>query len=562
VTSILTNSGAISALQTLRAVNAQLSQTQGEISSGLRIADAADNAAYWSIATTMRSDGRAISAVGDALNLGSATVGVAYAGLEAAIAVLDEFKAKLVAASEPGVDKTKVQKELDQLNSQIEGIATSASFNGQNWLNTTYATNLADTTQNLKTQLVASFARTGGSVEISTIAVDLGKTSLLNTGGGGILQKEPWALGDIGGFREVSINTAAHHGHEDHDFTGPATLSPTDSISFDITVDAGTHSAGVSSTVTLTKADVDAALGTTTGTIQTAEDYRKVLDAYFQANGIPATAYSNWSHGFNGVEIGSKETSGEPGSSIFLGNFVSTLPGNTALGLENPAGLDHDNMYPQGSLSFAGAFQVHRTASIYFDVAIGPHAKSTVTIDRDTVNAALGVSNGIISTAADLATVINYAATGTDLLATTSGNLITFGADQSIFPNAGDRAARVYLGNVRDNLGYALDFDLAEVDITTPQANIDHYLEGVDFMLQRMTDAASDLGATQSRLSLQTEFAKGLVETLDTGVGQLVDADLDEASARLKAQETRQQLGIQALSIANGSTQNILKLFQ
>ncbi|MBP2550554.1 flagellin [Neorhizobium galegae] len=562
MTSILTNTGAISALQTLRAVNAQLSQTQGEVASGLRIADAADNAAYWSIATTMRSDSQAISAVGDALNLGSATVGVAYAGLDSAISVLDEFKAKLVAASEPGVDRRKVQKELDQLNGQIESIAASASFNGQNWLKTTYTDNLLDTTQNLKTELVASFARTGGSVEISTMAVDLGKTSLLNTGGGGILQKEPWALGDIGGFRDVSINSFAHNGHEDHNFTGPATLSPTDSISFDITVDSGTHSPGVTATVTLTKADVDAALGTTTGTIQTAEDYRRVLETYFQANSIPATAYSNWSHGVNGIEIGSKETSGEPGSSIFLSNFSSTLPGNTALGLENPAGLDHDNMYPSGSLSFSGAFQVHRTASISFDVAIGPHAVSTVTIDRDMVNTALGITNGTVSTAADLATVINYAASGTDLFASATGNFIQFGADQTVFPDAGNRAAHVYLGNVRDNLGYALDFDLAEVDITTPKADIAHYLEGVDFMLQRMTDAASNLGATENRLSLQTEFAKGLVETLDTGVGLLVDADLDEASARLKAEQTRQQLGIQALSIANSSTQNLLKLFQ
>ena len=55
MTSILTNSAAMAALQTLRSIDNSLETTQARVSSGLRVETAADNAAYWSIATTMRS---------------------------------------------------------------------------------------------------------------------------------------------------------------------------------------------------------------------------------------------------------------------------------------------------------------------------------------------------------------------------------------------------------------------------------------------------------------------------------------------------------------------------
>lgn len=132
MTSIHTNAGAISALQTLRSINAGLKQTQGQVSSGLRVQVATDNAAYWSISTTMRSDRMAISAVTDALGLGAAKVDTAYAGMNAVVEILSEFKARLVAATEDGVDKAKIQAELEQLKAQVVGVAGAASFGGQN----------------------------------------------------------------------------------------------------------------------------------------------------------------------------------------------------------------------------------------------------------------------------------------------------------------------------------------------------------------------------------------------------------------------------------------------
>ncbi|WP_430251246.1 hypothetical protein [Neorhizobium sp. DAR64860/K0K1] len=92
VTSILTNIAATNALQTLRTLNSNMERTQQQVSSGLRVQTAADNVAYWSISTTMRSDTDAIAAASDALGLGTAKVDTAYQGMEAVIDVLDEFK--------------------------------------------------------------------------------------------------------------------------------------------------------------------------------------------------------------------------------------------------------------------------------------------------------------------------------------------------------------------------------------------------------------------------------------------------------------------------------------
>jgi flagellin len=76
-----------------------------------------------------------------------------------------------------------------------------------------------------------------------------------------------------------------------------------------------------------------------------------------------------------------------------------------------------------------------------------------------------------------------------------------------------------------------------------------------------MTTAASNLGAGKARVSLQQSFVSSLKDSIDKGVGALVDADMNSESTKLQALQVQQQLGVQALSIANQSSQAILKLF-
>src|SRR4030095_13154219 len=107
MSSINTNVAAMTALQTLTQTNKALTETQSRISTGYRVAAPSANAAYWSIATTMRSDNAALSTVQDALGLGAATVDVAYTGINSAIKVVDQIKSKLVAGRPPRVDRHK-----------------------------------------------------------------------------------------------------------------------------------------------------------------------------------------------------------------------------------------------------------------------------------------------------------------------------------------------------------------------------------------------------------------------------------------------------------------------
>jgi flagellin len=176
MSSINTNVAAMTALQTLTQTNKQLTETQNRISTGYRVADASDNAAYWSIATTMRSDNSALSTVQDALGLGAATVDVAYTGMNSAIKIVDQIKSKLVAARQPGVDRAKIQSDITQLQSQLRGVADSASFSGENWL----SVNSGNPGYNAIKTIVSSFSRSGGAVQIGTISVDLGNLKLFD----------------------------------------------------------------------------------------------------------------------------------------------------------------------------------------------------------------------------------------------------------------------------------------------------------------------------------------------------------------------------------------------
>jgi flagellin len=87
-------------------------------------------------------------------------------------------------------------------------------------------------------------------------------------------------------------------------------------------------------------------------------------------------------------------------------------------------------------------------------------------------------------------------------------------------------------------------------------------LTNIETLIQTATDAAASFGSAESRISTQSDFISNLSDALTTGIGAMVDADMEEASARLQALQTQQQLGIQALSIANQQPQNILSLFQ
>ncbi|HEV7254505.1 MAG TPA: flagellin [Mesorhizobium sp.] len=171
--SINTNAQALTALQSLNATNRQLSTAQSRISTGLRVSEASDNAAYWSIATTMRSDAMALSTVQDSLGLGASKIDTAYTALSKTIDTVNEIKSRLVAATGgTAADKVKIDTEIKALQNQLKAYADSATFSGTNMLSvdTTTGTAAAGTADDLK--IVAALNRKpDGTVSLSTIDI-------------------------------------------------------------------------------------------------------------------------------------------------------------------------------------------------------------------------------------------------------------------------------------------------------------------------------------------------------------------------------------------------------
>ncbi|WP_164660752.1 flagellin [Tropicibacter sp. Alg240-R139] len=136
MTSILTNNGAMVALQTLKSINSDLTSTQNAISTGKEVAMAKDNSAIWAISKVMESDVSGFKAVSESLSLGESTVAVASAGAEQITNILNEMKEKVVAATGENVDNAKITADVDQLKAQITSIIGASQFNGSNLLNT------------------------------------------------------------------------------------------------------------------------------------------------------------------------------------------------------------------------------------------------------------------------------------------------------------------------------------------------------------------------------------------------------------------------------------------
>ena len=135
-----------------------------------------------------------------------------------------------------------------------------------------------------------------------------------------------------------------------------------------------------------------------------------------------------------------------------------------------------------------------------------------------------------------------FAADGSDLDAT--------GTDGGIVGRNADDTADVALS--------AINVGGTGADETT-RANA---LSAIEGMIQQAVDASANFGSSEKRLEIQSEFVGKLTDAFKSGIGTLVDANMEEASARLQALQVQQQLSTQSLSIANQAPQALLSLFR
>lgn len=113
-----------------------------------------------------------------------------------------------------------------------------------------------------------------------------------------------------------------------------------------------------------------------------------------------------------------------------------------------------------------------------------------------------------------------------------------------------------------DTADFEADVDLSGLTAITDASDAASALDEIEDFLQIAIDGAAALGASASRLENQQVFVSKLTDAMKSGIGSLVDTDMEAASAKLQALQTQQQLGVQALSIANQAPQTLLQLFR
>lgn len=207
MSSILTNSSAMVALQTMKSVNKSMAKVQDEISTGLKVATAKDNGAVWAVAQVMRSDIKGLETVGEQLALGSSTVGTARTAAETISNMLTTAKQKITGGGDlsSAATRTKLAADLVALGEQINDIVSSAALNGVNMIGTAGdpPTAVAEASYNIVGAITRAADGTIGTQTITVATADL-------SGVGGILTALTEAdFADAAGIRTVLTSIEA-----------------------------------------------------------------------------------------------------------------------------------------------------------------------------------------------------------------------------------------------------------------------------------------------------------------------------------------------------------------
>jgi len=168
--SIITNTGAFTALRTLNFINRNLDTAQNRVSTGLKVTGALDNASSFAIAQGIRAELKAIDAVSQGLNNAKGVGNVAIAGATGVSDLLTDIRAKLTELSNEGITSAQrniLQDDFNSLVSQAASFVANATFNSIALL--TGTTNI-NTLSNLSGGILSLTAQTNVGVQVRSIA--------------------------------------------------------------------------------------------------------------------------------------------------------------------------------------------------------------------------------------------------------------------------------------------------------------------------------------------------------------------------------------------------------
>lgn len=197
-------------------------------------------------------------------------------------------------------------------------------------------------------------------------------------------------------------------------------------------------------------------------------------------------------------------------------------------------------------------------------------AKATQASDEGIDDASRAAINKDFTALRDqITTIVNASVfNGTNLLKTNTGSDGKVTALKSLVDT--DAVATTYTPDVMTVANVDLDLGSATgifTDITATSeidtaANAQTMVATIETAQKALNGKLSDLGAASRQIDAQSTFTSKLSDVIEGGIGNLVDADLAKESARLQALQVKQQLGVQALSIANQAPQTITSLFR
>lgn len=512
MSSILTNTSAMVALQTMKGINASMMKTQAEISTGKSIATSKDNAAVWAISKVMESDVKGFKGIADSLSLGSSTIAVARQASETVTDLLTEIKGKVVAAQEGNVDRAKIQTDISALRDQIASVVGAAQFNGLNLIQGTDDVNI-----------LSSLDRaSNGSVSASNITVS---RQDLSTG-----------AGTYGTGTSLSANAVVQNSASAVTSTGE---------SADVTF-AATWAAN--DTAQLTVAGV--AINYTVQTGNSVTDIATHFAGAINALGLEGVTASNSSGVLTITSTRAFEGLAVSQSSVTAGDGTSDI---TAVNGGAPSGSN--------TAASSTVRQRAETIALSTSATVNEGDGYKVTIGTQSFNYVAGKNETMEDVARGLKIAVD--AGEVEGVTTRVSQDATTGAWQLDVDNDGTGSTSMTFSSSGNAGGTASGglFGLESIDVTT-ETGANAALSNIETMINRAIDASAAFGSDQSRIDIQNEFVGKLSDALKAGIGTLVDADMEEASARLQALQVQQQLATQALSIANQAPQNILALFR
>jgi flagellin len=178
--SVNTNNGAMIALQYLNKTEGDLQTTQTHINTGLKVATAKDDGATFAIAQNMRGNVSGYQAVSDSLNRGVSTVDVALSAGQSISDLLNELKAKALAAADASLDtasRNALNADFTALRDQITAIVQNANFNGSNLVDGSVSTITALASADGTKRITVA----GVTLKLSGTVVTIKTTSTIST---------------------------------------------------------------------------------------------------------------------------------------------------------------------------------------------------------------------------------------------------------------------------------------------------------------------------------------------------------------------------------------------